>query len=231
MARAALILFELTMDQRYFEKAKAWTERVETQFRDAVRGGYYLTSAETADVSVRIKTGADGATPNYNGVLIEVLARLAFLTGEEKYRERSNAAIASVAAEVDRNAIMMATVLNGLEFVVTAVQVVIIGDERAAETQALMRAVLERSLPCRLMTVIKPGQKLPKTHPAFGKTMEGGMPTAYVCSAETCSAPVTDPQALFNGLMAEPFHRIAQMQAQMQAAQQGGQRPVAANNR
>ena len=198
--------------------------------RDAGRGGYYLTSSDATDIEVRIKTGADGATPNYNGVLVEVLARLAFLTGEEKYRERSNATIASVAAEVDRNPIMMATLLNGLEFVVTAVQVVIIGDERAAETQALMRAVLERSLPCRLMSVIKPGQKLPKSHPAFGKGMEGGQPTAYVCSATTCSAPVTDPQALFNGLIAEPFQQIARMQqAQMQAAQQ--QRPVAANNR
>ena len=127
---------------------------------------------------------------------------------------------------------MMATVMNGLEFVVTAVQVVIVGDERAAETQALMRAVMERSLPCRLMTVIKPGQKLHKGHPAYGKGMEGGRPTAYVCSAESCSAPVTDPQALFNGLQAEPFHRIQQMQqAQLQAQQGQPQRPTAANNR
>jgi hypothetical protein len=82
------------------------------------------------------------------------------------------------------------------------------------------------------MTLIRPGTKLPAGHPAHGKGLEGGKATAYVCNATTCSAPITDPQMLFNGLVSEPFQLIAQAQAaQMQAMQEQQQQMPAANNR
>ncbi|MBL9011400.1 MAG: thioredoxin domain-containing protein [Alphaproteobacteria bacterium] len=229
MSRAALILHELTMDKRYLDKAVAWMERVEDKFADSARGGYFLSSADATDVDVRIKTAYDAATPNYNGVLIEVLARLAFLTGDEKYRKRSNGAVVAFGAEIERNPTGAASLLNAMEFIFAAVQIVIIGDERSPETQALIRAVFDRSLPARILTVLRPGEKLPKSHPAHGKGLEGGKATAYVCSATTCSPPVTDPAQLFAGLIAEPFRRLAQMQAEAVAQQQ--QRMAAANNR
>ena len=228
LSRAALILHELTMDKRYLDKAVAWMERIETKFADPAKGGYFLSSADAGDIDVRIKTAYDGATPNYNGVLVEVLARLASLTGEEKYRQRANAAVLAFGAELERNPMGAASLLNAMEFIFASVQIVVIGDERSPDTQTLIRAVFDRSLPSRILTVLRPGEKLPKGHPAHGKGLEGGKATAYVCTTTTCSQPVTDPALLFNGLIAEPFRRIAQMQQAQAAAQQ---RPAAANNR
>jgi uncharacterized protein YyaL (SSP411 family) len=219
MARAAMLLYEVTSDQRYLEKAKVWVERLETHFADTERGGYFFTSTTINDVTDRVKSALDNATPNYQAVIAEVLARLAYVTGVEDYRKRAAGIINASAVEIERNPTGCSGILNALEFMISAVQIVIIGDERNAETQALTRAVVERSLPSRVLTLMKPGQKLPQSHPAFGKTQDGGKPTAYVCIGQTCSEPVTNAQALANGLVPQAFQRLAQAQAaQMQAA-------------
>ncbi len=219
MIRAALILFEFSSDPRYLERARAWMARLDAKFADTTRGGYYFTSAETTDAIIRIRTGLDQATPNYNGVIVECAARLYFLTGDAAYRDAANRTVSAFGQEVIRQAANVATLLNATEFVIAAAQIVIIGDERAPETQTLMRAVLERSVPCRMVTLIKPGQKLPASHPAHGKGQANGKPTAYACVGATCSDPITDPVQLSNMLLPRPFQIQAQMVAQQQAAQ------------
>lgn len=219
MIRAALILFEFSGDPRYLERARSWMSRLNEAFADTERGGFYLTGAGTTDAIIRIRTGLDQATPNYNGVIVECAARLYFLTGDEAYRKIANGVASAFGQEVIRQAANVPTLLNAVEFVIVAAQIVIIGDERAPETQALVRAVLERSVPCRLMTVLKPGQKLPANHPAHGKGQVNGKPTAYGCVGATCSEPITDPTQLSNMLLPRPFQLLAQQQAaQRQAA-------------
>jgi len=234
MSRAAMLLFEVTTDPRYLEKATEWMERLETGFLDAERGGYYLSGSDAGDVVIRVKTAVDLQTANYNGVIAEVQARLYFMTGDQKYRERSNATIMAAGPEIERQALGCPTMLNAMEFIVNGVQIVIIGDDRNPDTQALVRAVLDRSVATRVMMLMRPGQKLPSNHPAFGKTMDGGKPTAYVCVGQTCSPAITQPGQLANGLLAPPFIQIMQQQMQRQQAQMQqapGGRPPAANLR
>ena len=52
--------------------------------------------------------------------------------------------------------------------------------------------------------VIAPGETLPEIHPAFGKTMENGQPTAYVCQHQNCSAPITNAVTLSQVLQLPP---------------------------
>ena len=61
------------------------------------------------------------------------------------------------------------------------------------KTHELVNAVLGRALPNRTLIVVDPRQRLPVGHPAAGKTMQNGVPTAYVCQRQTCSAPITNP--------------------------------------
>ena len=44
--------------------------------------------------------------------------------------------------------------------------------------------------------VVDPRDALPAGHPAAGKTMQNGQPTAYVCQRMSCSAPITNPVTL-----------------------------------
>jgi uncharacterized protein YyaL (SSP411 family) len=45
---------------------------------------------------------------------------------------------------------------------------------------------------------------LPEGHPAHGKTMENGQPTAYVCQHQNCSAPIANPVTLSQVLQLPP---------------------------
>jgi len=46
------------------------------------------------------------------------------------------------------------------------------------------------------MMIVDPNEQLPPGHPAFGKTMQGGVPTAYVCYRMACAQPITNPVML-----------------------------------
>jgi uncharacterized protein YyaL (SSP411 family) len=90
----------------------------------------------------------------------------------------------------------MPTFLSGYEFCAVAVQIVIVGPSGDPRTLDLVNAVLGRSLPNRILTVIEPDASLPEAHPAKGKTMQNGQPTAYICQGRTCSSPVTSAVTL-----------------------------------
>jgi len=64
--------------------------------------------------------------------------------------------------------------------------------------------VMGRSLPNRTLHVVDSGNALPPNHPAHGKPMENGQPTAYICQRLTCSAPISNPVTLSQVLQLPP---------------------------
>jgi len=200
LCRAALALHEATGDEVYLRQAQAWVALLDRHYRDADGAGYFFSADDTADVILRTKNAADNATPAGNGTLVGVLARLFYLTGDERYRERADQVIAAFSGELNRSFFSLATLLNNNELLQTAQQIVIIGARTAADTRALAAAVLGRSLPNRILSIIPPGERLPDGHPAAGKTQVNGQATAYVCRGATCSLPITAPAGLSQAL-------------------------------
>jgi len=204
MARAALALWEATGDKRFLERAKHWTLVLNETFWDAQYSGYFQTAADDTPLLHRIRTITDAATPCANAVMITVLSKLYLATGESLYRDRSNAIIGGFAGELPRSFLAMGTYLNGLETVLAGLQIVIVGPKDSPKTHELVSAVLGRSLPNRLLLVVEPGEVLPETHPAFGKAMENGQPTAFVCQHQNCSAPIANAVTLSQVLQLPP---------------------------
>jgi uncharacterized protein YyaL (SSP411 family) len=196
MARAALALWEATGDKRFLVRAQAWVDVLNEHFWDAQNGGYFYTADDSDPLIVRTRVVFDQATPSANGVMVGVLSRLHFATADNAYRDRANALIQAFAGEVPRAFLSMGTYMNGLEVAMTALQIVIVGQIDNSKTYELANAVLGRSLPCRTMMVVDPRDELPAGHPAAGKTMQNGQPTAYVCQRMSCSAPITNPVTL-----------------------------------
>ncbi|MCY4232072.1 MAG: thioredoxin domain-containing protein [Alphaproteobacteria bacterium] len=190
MMRAALLLEETTGERRYRERALSWLEVVERCHADET-GGWFFAAADTERLIVRAKTAADNPTPSGNGMMVEVLARLWWLTGKAHYRQRAEAAVAAFAGETARNIFPLSTLLNANALLQEAVQIVLAGDDGR-----LRRAVERVSLPSRVLALIEIGESLPAGHPAAGKMAVEGCPTAYVCRGPVCSLPVTDPDEL-----------------------------------
>lgn len=202
MAAAALALFEATGNPDYLEQAKRWLEVVESDYADAVNGGYFLTSIEAEDLISRTRHAADNATPAGNGTLVGVFARLWYLTGDVTWRERAQNLLDAFSPEIGRNFFPMGSFLNGADLFLNAVQVAIIGRRGDPATDALVAAAYRVSVPNRVLLVSAPGAMLPDTHPAAGKTQIDGRPTAYVCLGPTCGLPVTTPAELVSSIRA-----------------------------
>lgn len=196
LARAALVLLEATGDPAYRVQAEAWVTVLDRHYWDDHQGGYYLTPDDGDRLPVRVKTVHDHPVPSGNGLMIGVLARLALLTGDNRYRDRADAVVVAFSGEIERNYFPLAAYFNNLEFLIAPVQIVIIGASDDPATIALLRAAVGVSLPDRLLIRITPGTPLPPSHPAAHKIMLGGRPTAYVCRGPICSAPVVTPADL-----------------------------------
>jgi uncharacterized protein YyaL (SSP411 family) len=196
MTGAALALYEATGEGVYLAKAEDWIGVLDTRFRDAQAGGYFFTADDAEALIVRTKTANDNATPSGNGLLVDALARLWMLTGDDAYRERAQSTVAAFAGEVERNFFPLATLLNANEFLERATHVVIVGEPDDPAQIALADIAWGTAAPNRLVQLVTPSATLPASHPASGKGMVDGKPAAYVCTRQACSLPVTDADGL-----------------------------------
>jgi hypothetical protein len=197
MARAALALYEITGHPPYLEKAKAWVKTLNENFWRMDIGGYALTPASSSDaLIVRVRTVMDGATPSVNGTMMHVLARLHAFTGEMIHAERYSVLTQAFAEDARRQLVSAATYFNGFDLILRAVQVVIVGNRNDAGVTAFRDVFRRMSIPNKIVTVVPPGESLPAGHPAAGKGQINNQVTAYLCTAQACSAPVTDPNQL-----------------------------------
>ena len=146
MSRAALLLHEATGEADYLAAARRWVAVCDKHYRDP-RGGYFFTADDAEALLVRTKQAYDQPNPAGNGTLVEVLARLYYLTGEDSFRARAEEMLAAFAGEAQRNLFGLATLLNGAELSAHALQVVVVGERAAPETQALLRTSTQHA--CR----------------------------------------------------------------------------------
>ena len=196
MSRAALALYEATGEASYLRRASAWVVVLDRHYWDDDAGGYYLTADNATDLILRQRTCHDNATPAGNGIMGDVLARMWLLTGQNCYRDQAERLFGAFSGELRRNFFPMATFLNAFSLMLNAVQVVVVGRRGEATTEQLLRAILRRGLPDRVLQVIEPDGTLPATHPARGKMQINGNATAYICIGPTCSPPITEPDGL-----------------------------------
>jgi hypothetical protein len=196
MARAALALWEVTGEHGYLQRAMAWAKVLDDEFWDVVQGGYVYSRNPDLPDQVRTRHAFDSQTPSANGVMIGVFARMFYATVNQAYAERANTLIQTFAGDVGGNYMQMGTYLNSFEYCTSCLEIIIYGPPSDSRTQDLIRAVMGRSLPNRLLMVVAPGETLPQGHPAEGKAMQEGQPTAYICGGMVCSPPITSAQIL-----------------------------------
>ena len=195
MCRAALALHEATGAPSYLECGRRWLEQVEIHYRDR-NGGYFFTADDAEALIARAKIAEDSALPSGNGMMLQVLAQLYHLTGESLYKERAEEIAHAFSGTVRQRVLGFSSLLNGMEALREAMQIVVIGEADAADTAALKRVIYGVSRPGRVLSVIAPGTALPRAHPAFGKTLLDHRATAYVCRGAICSLPIVNPEAL-----------------------------------
>jgi uncharacterized protein YyaL (SSP411 family) len=170
---------------------RRWVEHVEHYYRDQ-KGGYFYAADDVDTLIARVKIAEDSALPSGNGMMLQVLAQLYYLTGESVYRQRAEAIAEDFAGTIRQRVLGFSSLLNGMDMLREGTQIVVIGERDAADTAALKRAVYGVSRPGRVFNVIAPAARCRRAHPAFGKTLLGDRATAYVCR-EWSACQSSDP--------------------------------------
>ena len=196
MARAAVTLFEITGHKPYLEKAVLWTKTLDQFFWRTDIGGYAMTPSDGEAQLVRVRSVLDGATPSANGTMMHVLARLFGMTGDKIYAERYSVLTQAFAEDARRQPSAAATYYCGFDLILRAVQIVIVGDKSSAGVAAFREVFRRTNLTNKIILNIAPGEQLYAGHPAAGKGQVGDKVTVYVCTGQTCSLPITDPNQL-----------------------------------
>ena len=196
MIRAALALHQATGEGRYLAEAIAWEETAEAHFWDRNAGGYFLSADDATDLMARTRNAFDNATPSGNGTMVENLARLYYLTGDESYRKKAETIIDIFMRYPLEHYINMPCVMMGFELLAQAAQIVVIGTADDPMRMTMARTAMLAGIPQTVLMQIEPGVNLPANHPATGKEMVDGRATTYVCVGQTCGLPLTDAAAL-----------------------------------
>jgi uncharacterized protein YyaL (SSP411 family) len=136
----------------------------------------------------------DDATPNPNGVTAQNLVRLASFSGDDTWREQADRLIEGVLGTVGENLVGHASLLNALDLRLRATEIVVTGTGERAD--ALTETALRLPLLTRIVLRAPKAEALGASHPAREKLAAAPQGAAFVCIGETCSLPVTEPEAL-----------------------------------
>jgi uncharacterized protein YyaL (SSP411 family) len=192
MIKAALALHEATGAPDYLKRAVQWQQALDRHYINAGTGGYYLTADDAEGLIVRPDSMIDEATPNPNGVAAQNLVRLAVLTGDDHWRQRTDALFAGLLPGAAQSLYLHASLANALDLRLRAVDVVAIGPQAEQfASQALALPFIDRVV----MRAARPDD-LPAGHPGRNVSMADSQTAALVCAGQRCSLPVTDPRQL-----------------------------------
>jgi uncharacterized protein YyaL (SSP411 family) len=194
LADGLLALYAATFVERWFVAARDLVEVVLAHFADP-QGGFFDTADDHEALLARPKGLQDNALPSGNAMMVNVLLRLAALTGDERYRTAADGALEVVAPYSARYPAAFAQWLNGRYLTVAGIaEIAIIGDQAAPSTGALLDVVRAAYRPA---SVVALGSGRPGQVPLLvERAMVGGQPTAYVCRDFACRQPVTNPADL-----------------------------------
>jgi uncharacterized protein YyaL (SSP411 family) len=137
--------------------------------------------------------------------MLTVLTRLFMLTGDDALRARAEQLERAFAGEVERNVFPLGAYLDGVALSRRPLQLVVVGQADDPAALELADVARRAAVPDRTLLRLPPDARLPASHPASGKGMIDGKPTAYVCIGPTCLAPATSKH--------EFLHRLAEAQA------------------
>jgi uncharacterized protein YyaL (SSP411 family) len=208
LAVGLLDLFEATQEPRWLDAARQLVQAVLDRFEDKARGGFFATGEGHEALLVRVKPDYDGAEPSGNSLVAQALARLAALTGDDRWRAALDRTLGAFAPILRDAPMALAEMLIAADLRLGDDRQIVIAagaDREAAES--FVAKLRPRFLPRRALLVTardERGRALAALAPWTAELpAQQGKPTAYVCVGTRCELPVTDPAA-FDARLEQP---------------------------
>ena len=200
LIRAGLSLYQATHRLPYRQAAEKWVSILDADYWDGGRGGYFMSDAGRLDLLTRVKSAEDSATPNGNAVMVENLAKLYYLTGDETYRLQAEAIVDCFSGSIPQAPLSHAALLNGFETLVATVQIILVLPEQglAADISSWYRAAASSRLNDWVIQVVTRSELIEAdpSNPAhsflsvLGSLPQSTSPMVLVCFDQHCSFPI-----------------------------------------
>jgi len=180
LAQAHLDLYEMSFDPRCLDRARSLAGAMLERFEDPA-GGLY-SSADSADLVLRLKDDYDGAEPAGNSLAAGALLRLAAYTRYEPYREAALRILHAFASRLNQQPLSLPQMLCAWMFELAPQRQIVIA---GPAPEPYLAAIRSRFLPSTIVFVNPTDPPLSSMQPIDGRT------AAYVCENYACQLPVT----------------------------------------
>ncbi len=204
-ADACLAVYEATFDLRWLDEARGLADELVRLFWDKDRDAFFDTGVDHEQLVVRPRNLFDNAVPCGSSVAVELLFRLAVLTGEERYEWHGLRALRPMADLLGRHPTGFGRFLCALDFHLGPVsEVALVWPPDKKGLDPLLAQVFGRYLPNRVVVGCHDGEVAGRAGIPLleSRPVVGGKVTAYVCRRYVCQAPTTDPEELARQLTA-----------------------------
>lgn len=187
-ADGLLELYQTTFDPRWIRAARELADSILLHFADPL-GGFFDTSDDHEALIVRPKGAQDGAIPSGSAMATSVLLRMALFTGDSRYADAGEAALAQMQGLMAQAPLGFAQWLVALDFTLAPPnEVAVVGEDRTR----LLSVIRARYRPNLLVAAGREGEGVAVAL-LDGRSAIDGIATAYVCRRAACERPVTDP--------------------------------------
>jgi len=199
MGRALLAAYQYTSDPGFLHVAQEIADLLDRAYWDPAEGGYLDVPRDAAHdpaLAIPYKPLQDAPTPGGNAAAALFLQDLALLTGEARYRDRSEEVLEVFARPASAHGYFAATYCLALcRSLQPGAQVVVAGDREDPQARALFEAAWHTFHPDKLVSWRAPDEALPPPVQPMVQSA-GGRAAAFVCVGVSCRPPAFDPETL-----------------------------------
>ena len=194
LIQGLLDLYEAGFDIHWLQWAEKLQGKMNEQFWDAARGGYFNSRVDDPTVIVRLREDYDGAEPAANSVAAGNLVRLDWMIGLAGAGDKARQTVEALRPQWSRAPQALPQMLCAMELVLAEPRTVVLAGDPAAPDFQAMAAVLHRE-PGRRRVLLRAdqgdGQKwLAARRPYLADLRLAGGAAAYLCENSTCRPPV-----------------------------------------
>ncbi len=193
-----IALHEATLDARWLNEAIGLGTAMVDLFWDGASAQFYDTGRDHEELIIRPRDITDNAIPAGSSMAVDVLLRLAVITGDDGFRSHALTAMRSLRELMVQSPTGFGHWLCALDFYLSNVkEVAIVGDPRDRGTEALLAEVHRQFIPNHVLIGRSDGDDDLAGLPLMqGRERLNGRSTAYVCQNYVCQLPVNEPEAL-----------------------------------
>ncbi len=199
-------LFETGGDRQWLNFAEELTQTMIREFHDDAEGGFFYTGKSHESLILRQKDYQDNATPSSMAMAATGLARLGRLLSNEKYTSLAFSTLKSIEPVLRRFPAAVGQSLIALDFLLANGPDVVICSSLADSDYKRARVMwASRFLPGAVFLPNFAGNN-DTMELARDRSALSGHITSFICSGQTCEAPVVGIEALKTRLTGMPTY-------------------------